>query len=86
MVRKGLEEDRGRVPFAAAPAGAHVEQLRTGHPDEKYRSVPRPVGDMLDQVEERRLCPVEVIEDDDERPPSGQRLEELSHPPKALLG
>ena len=30
----------------------------------------RPVGEVLDEVEERRLAPVDVVEDDDEGPPA----------------
>ena len=62
-----LEEDRGRVVLAAAPGVAGVEELRSGHADDEERRVAHPVGDVLDQVEERRLGPVDVVEDDDER-------------------
>ena len=48
-------------------AGRRVEQLRPGHAEQQDRRVARQVGDVLDQVEERRLAPVDVVEDDDER-------------------
>ena len=41
---------------------------------------------MLDQVEERRLAPVDVVEDDDERFLAGERLEQPPDRPEALLG
>ena len=40
---------------------------------------------MLDEVEERRLGPVDVVEDDDERPPARERLEQPPDRPEALL-
>ena len=40
---------------------------------------------MLDQVEERRLTPVEVVEEDDERALRGGLLEELANRPRDLL-
>jgi hypothetical protein len=40
---------------------------------------------VLDQVQERRLGPVEILEDDDERPPARKLLEELAHAPEELL-
>ena len=41
---------------------------------------------MLDEVEERRLAPVDVVEDDDERPLRGRVLEQLAERPGDLLG
>ena len=42
-------------------------------------------GDVLDQVEERRLGPVEVVHHDDERPRSRERLEQPADGPEGLL-
>ena len=40
---------------------------------------------MLDQVEQRRLGPVQVVDDGDERPVGGQDLEQPPHAPEHLL-
>jgi len=41
---------------------------------------------VLDQVEHRRLRPVDVLEDDDERPLACERLEQLPRCPEGFLG
>ena len=84
--RQGLEEDRGRVVLPAAPGATRVEQLRSSHADDEQRRVAHPVGDVLDQVEKRRLGPVDVVEDDDERLLLRERLEQPAHGPERLLG
>ncbi len=53
-----LEQDRGRVELAAAPAGSAVEQLGSREANEQDRRVPSPVGDVLDEIEEGRLRPI----------------------------
>ena len=67
VVRERLEEDGRRVALAAAPGRSRVEQLGPRHGHEQDRRVARPVGNVLDEIEQRRLGPVEVVEDDDER-------------------
>ena len=59
-----LEQHGRRVQLAAAPARPPVEQLGPRHAEQQDRRVARQVGDVLDQVEERRLPPVEVVEHD----------------------
>ena len=65
--RRAARARRGGVQLAAAPAGPQLEQLRPGDAQQEDRRVARPVRDVLDQVEERRLRPLDVVEDD-ERP------------------
>ena len=67
LVGQRLEQNRGGVELSACPPGAHIEELRAGEADEQDRRVARPVGDVLDEIEERGLAPVDVVEDDDER-------------------
>ena len=43
-------------------------------------------GEVLDEVEERRLRPVDVVEDDDEGPRRSHRLEQPADAPGDLLG
>ena len=62
-----LELDRGRAHAAAAPAGADVEQLGPREADEQQRRLAHPGGEVLDQLEQRLLGPVDVLEDEHER-------------------
>ena len=63
-----LEQDRRGVELAAAPGRAVVEELGTRRADEQDRRVAGEVGDRLEQVEQGRLGPVDVVDEDDERP------------------
>ena len=49
-----------------APTGSKFEQLGPGKADEQDRRIPRPVRDVLHELEEGRLAPVDVLEDDDQ--------------------
>ena len=77
-----LEQERRRVQLAAAPAGSDVEQLGARDAEEEDRRVAREVGDVLDEVDEDRLGPLQVVDDDDLRPLRGACLEQ---PPEGEL-
>ena len=77
-----LETERGRVGLAATPAGARVEEVRAGHCQEQDRDAARPVGDVLDEIEQRRFGPLEVVEDDDDGSDGRQALEAAAGPPR----
>ena len=81
-----LEQDRRRIELAAAPAGPQLEQLGPGDAEQEDRCVPRPVGDVLDQVEEDGLGPLEVVEDDDLRPLRRARLDQLAEGELCVCG
>ena len=55
------------------PAGPCVEQLGPRQAEQQERRVRARVGDVLDQVEERRLAPVDVVEDRHQRPLARRR-------------
>ena len=76
------------VAFSLPPpqAGTRVEQLRPGHADEQDRRVAAQVGDVLDEVEEGGLAPVDVVEHDHDRLLHGARLQQLAKSPGDLLG
>src|SRR5207302_2040317 len=74
IVAERLEEHGGGVDASAGPARAGVEQLGTSEADEQDRRAAR-LGDVLDQVEKRRLGPVKVVEDCDERLPAREGFE-----------
>ena len=77
-LRQRLEQDRRGVRLAAAPHGPCVEQLRARDAEQEDRPVARPVRDVLDDVEERLLRPLEIVEDDDERLLRGGALEQAA--------
>ncbi len=76
LVAERLEPHRHR------PRGAAVEQLRAGHAEQQDRGAAREQRDVLDQVEERLLAPLDVVEHDDER---RLLLEQLPERPGDLL-
>ena len=71
-----LEPQRGR------PRGAPLDQLRPRHTEEQQRSTGREQRRRLDQVEERLVTPLDVIEDTDER---RLLLEQLAERPGDLV-
>ena len=78
------ELDRARTPDAAAPGGARVEQVRPRDGDDQDRNVPERPCEMLDQIEERLLRPVHVLEDEDERLQVGELLRPAQRGPGQL--
>ena len=80
-VAQPFEEHRGGVELPAAPARPLVEELGTREADEQDRRFASPVGQMLDEVEERGLGPLQVVEEDDERAGPAFRLEETADRP-----
>ena len=53
---------------AAGPVGASLEQVGAGHPDEQHRRVAQARGDVEEQVQQRGLGQVGVVDDEDQRP------------------
>ena len=62
-----LQQDRGRVQLPTRPARLHVEQLGPCNAEEQDRNAPGPVEDVLDKLEHRRLGPLEIVDDEDQR-------------------
>ena len=72
-----LEDHGVDVSPCCSPRRARLDQLGSGQAEEEERFACR-VCEILDQVEERGLCPMHVFQDDDERMPIRYRLEEAS--------
>jgi len=70
---------------AGKKAGGVVEHLVPGGADDEQGNAGRGVGDVLDKVEEDRLGPVNVVEDQDEGPAAGDRLNDGPHTPEQLV-
>src|SRR5262249_57512047 len=73
------------IQLASGPAGPSIEELRARGADEQDARLARPVRNVLHEVEEGWLGPVDVVQDHDEGALGGKRLEELAHSPRDLL-
>ena len=89
LLRHGRSDQAGRVlsterlqPHRHRPGRAALEQLRARDADHQQRSTAREQHDMLDQVEERLLTPLNVVKQKDER---RLLLEQLAEGPGDLL-
>ena len=84
LVGEGCQRDGGGVPLAAAPSGLALVQLGASGGDHEERHVDGPFDQVIDKGQERRVRPVEVLEQQGERlggrhafeecPPSGEGL------------
>ena len=64
----GSSRSEVALSFPPPQPGLCVEQLGPRDAEEEDRRAAREIGDVLDEVEERRLGPLEVVEHDDLRP------------------
>src|SRR5207237_4703427 len=80
-----LELERRRAHAPASPCRTDVEQLRPRNAQEEQRLLAHPCGEMLDQLEQRLLAPVHVLEDEHERLPGGELLSPRARRPRDLL-
>ncbi len=64
---------------------ARVEQLRAGQRDEEQGYVAHEAGEMVDEVEQRRFRPVQVVPDENERLTPRDCFEEPSCRPEDVL-
>ena len=79
-----VEEDRRGVQPAPGPLRPGVEELGSREAEQQDRR-PGELGHMLDEVEEGRCRPVQVLEHEDDRPPSRECLEQPARGPGCLL-
>ena len=80
LLGQGLEHER-----SLGPRRPLVEQLGPREADGEDRPG-GPLRELLDQVEQRRLGPVDVLEHEQQRTLAGERLEEAADGPRALAG
>ena len=85
VVGERLERDRRGVELAPAPARPLVQQLRPRDAEHQDRRLSRPARDVFDQVQERGLAPVDVVEHHGERCRLRDRLQERPDRPERLL-
>ena len=65
--RERVEREHARVRVVVQPRGANVAQFGTREAEQHDRRSDAPACDVLEHVEQRRLGPVQVLEDEDER-------------------
>ena len=71
-----LQEDRREVAGAGAPARPALRELRPRERQHEDRPVARPLHQILDEIEQRAVGPVDVLEHHDRRSLIGDPLEE----------
>jgi len=71
-----LQEDRGEIPRPAAPRGSSVGELRSRERHDEDRMLAGPLDQVFDEVQERAVRPVDVLEDHHRRSFLGDPLEE----------
>ena len=89
LVRLVVRARRARAPtgrLRRRPGGPRLEQLRACEADEQNRGAAREHHEVLEQVQQRRLRPVDVLDDDDERTLAATPLEHPANGPERLLG
>src|SRR5581483_2780128 len=74
--RKRLEVERREAAHGAAPARALLRELGTGEREHEDRIAARPVEQVLEEVEEPGIRPLEILEDEDRRRLLGEPLEQ----------
>ena len=65
--RVGVLRRQRLQPQRPRPAGTPLDELRPGHAQEQERRAGREQRRRLDQIEERLVAPLEVVEDHDQR-------------------
>jgi hypothetical protein len=68
VVRERRQRDRERVRLPAAPAWPLLEQLGTRGAENEQGRIANAIGKLVDEVEQTVVCPVQVLEDEHERP------------------
>ncbi len=83
LLRQAVELDAARAG-ARRPLREALDELVPSRADEEERGVGRSGDDLLDEIEERRFGPMDVVEEDEKRAFRREALEELSRPPDEL--
>ena len=83
MVRKRLQVHD--LAFVGGPTGPPLRDLRAGRAQQKNGRVRRQLRHMLDEIDQGRLGPVDILDHGHHRPPPGHGFEQLPHRPERLL-
>ena len=77
------EGRRDRARLAGGPGRALLHELWPGQAEEEHGAV-HALDDGVGQVEHRRLCRMQVVEHDDQRPVGGEHLEQAADRPRGV--
>lgn len=68
LVRERGEREGRRIELSTAPARSALEELGPRGSDDQERHVADPLDQLVDEVEQARVRPMQVLEDEDEWP------------------
>ena len=84
-VESGDSEIVKRVRLAAAPSGPALQELGTRGAEHEQRNAPSALDELVDEVEQRIVRPVQILEHEHHRPALGQCFEVTAPGCRALL-
>src|SRR5262249_35933438 len=84
--REWREVEHARVACAAPPSWAPLEQLKPSGGEDEQRDLAAPSDELLDEVEQGRIGPLEVLDHAHERPRGGEALQEATPRGEPLPG
>jgi hypothetical protein len=83
--RATITARHARASARSSPTSRSSSTAGSREAHDEHRRVARPVDGVLDEPEQRRLRPVDVFEQEDQRPFARERLEELAECRERLL-
>ena len=81
-----IELERGGAADAAAPLWAGVQQFRAADADHHHLGVDDAADDVHDQVQQDGLRPLQVVQDQNQRPRPAERLDQAPERPGDFVG
>ena len=85
LAAERLQEDAERTLDRFRPGRARLEQVVARRADDQDGSVFGDPDGLLDELEERRFGPVDILEVDNQRPIDGHRLKEAPGGPERFV-
>src|SRR5439155_1202191 len=84
IIAERFERDRSALPVCGDDAWFLFQELRASAGDDEDRSVSAGVKEREHEIDERLFGPVEIFEDEDQRPLPGHELEDAPDTPVEL--
>jgi len=80
------QRQRDGIRLAASPPRPPLEQLRTRSREDEERDIGQAVDELVEEVEERVVGPVEILEHERQRPQLGERFQKAPPGGERLAG